>query len=42
MEELREKLNKVIEAGYSLTSNLVVSISKELDKPIAIKQKEEC
>ena len=42
MEELREKLNKVIEAGYSLTSNLVVSISKELDKPIVKEQLKKC
>ena len=42
MEELREKLNKVILEGYSLTSNLVVSISKELDKPIVKEQLKKC
>lgn len=42
MEELREKLNKVISAGYSLTSNLVVSISKELDMCVVKAQMEEC
>lgn len=42
MEELRSKLNKLLDEGYSRTCNLVVSISQELDKEIVKEQLEKC
>ena len=42
MEKLREKLNKLLELGYSRTCNLVVSVSQELDKEIVKEQLKKC
>lgn len=39
MEELRAKINNLIEEGYKLTDSKVVQVSQELDKYVVKEQR---